>query len=72
MWKCLIHCHKHQSGKSLHNKVSKLENVCLPSGTLKESYLWKLISFLLKTYKRDFLLLSFEEAARGNVRQSQS
>lgn len=41
--------------------------VYLASGALKWSYLWKLISFLLKTYERAILLLSFEEAARGNV-----
>lgn len=40
-------------------KLLKIEKVCLSFRTLKESHLRKLVSFILKTCKRDFLLFFF-------------
>lgn len=68
MWKCLIPCHKHQLGKSLHNKGLESRECVSSSGMLKERYLWKL--FLLRLIREIFYCSLWRKREWGSNRAS--
>lgn len=56
MWKCVIPCHKHQPGKSLHNKGLKIRE-CVSSlwEAQREILVEMSFFFFIKTYERSFI-----------------
>lgn len=67
MWKCLIPCHKHQPGKSLHNKGLESRECVSSLWDAQREILVETSFFFLLRLIREIFYCSFEE--RGNVRQ---